>query len=148
MPSSTQQTFSILELTEHILLQLNDPVEITRAQRVCRAWRKIIQTSPALRDACWYQSYKAKDAQTRSMPGQHTQPWKLNPAFNRLCVSISKDTTDEVHQLRGVQDRGEFSLERRIYDKPGSWTTMLATQPPCERMLVECYSEYSSDETM
>ncbi|KAF7590874.1 hypothetical protein BBP40_002288 [Aspergillus hancockii] len=148
MLSFTEQTFSIYELTEHILLQLNDHVEIIRAQRVCRTWKDVIQTSPALQDACWYQPYNIRDAQTRSISGQQTQPWKLNPAFNRIGVSISKGTRDEVHLADRIQEEGNFSLEERIYDKPGSWTTMLATQPPCQRMLVECYGDYSHDETM
>jgi hypothetical protein len=141
MPSSAEQTFSIYELAEHIILQLNNPVEILHAQRVCRNWRDVIQTSPALQEACWYQSSNTRDAQTRLTSSEQT--WKLNPAFNRISISISKDTTKP-----GDQDKGDFSLEEGIYDKPGSWTTMLATQPPCQRLLVECYGDYCDDEAM
>ncbi|KAE8340466.1 hypothetical protein BDV24DRAFT_164438 [Aspergillus arachidicola] len=137
MPSSTEQTFSIYELAEHIFLQLNDPVEIISAQRVCRNWRDVIQTSPILQEACWYQS---------SNTG--VQTWKLNPAFNRIGVSISKNRGQHEEPKDGLQEKGDFSLGDRIYDTPGSWTTMLATQPPCQRMLVECYSDYSDDQTI
>ncbi|KAE8349050.1 hypothetical protein BDV28DRAFT_142033 [Aspergillus coremiiformis] len=146
MPSSAEQTFSIYELTEHIILQLDSPVEIIRAQRVCRNWRDVIQTSPGLKEACWYQSSNTRDAQTRSISGE--QIWKLNPAFNRIGVSISIDRGEDRKLIDGVQEMGDFSLEEAIYDKPGSWTTMLATQPPCQRMVVECYGDYSGDETM
>ncbi|RHZ62491.1 hypothetical protein CDV55_101695 [Aspergillus turcosus] len=146
MPSLAERTFNIYELAEHIILQLNDPVEIIRAQRVCRTWRDVIQTSAALQEACWYQSSNTRDAQTRTIRGE--KAWKLNPAFNRIGVSISKHTRQHGEPINGVQEKGDFSLEEGIYDKPGSWTTMLATQPPCQRMLVECYSDYSSDETM
>ncbi|KAE8325656.1 hypothetical protein BDV39DRAFT_206778 [Aspergillus sergii] len=135
MPSSTEQTFSIYELAEHIFLQLNDQVEIISAQRVCRNWRDVIQTSPILQEACWYQS---------SNTGVHT--WKLNPAFNRIGVSISKDIGHHKKAKDGLQEKGDFSLRERIYDTPGSWTTMLATQPPCQRMLVECYGDYCDDD--
>lgn len=146
MPSLAEQTFSIYELAEHMILQLNNPVEIIRAQRVCRNWRDVIQTSPALQEACWYQSSNTRDAQTRPVSGE--QKWKLNPAFNRIGVSISKDTGTDGEPIDGLQEKGDFSLEEGIYDRPGSWTTMLATQPPCQRMMVECYGDYSDDETM
>lgn len=148
MPSSAEQTFSVYEITEHILLQLNDNVEIIRVQRVCRTWKDVIQTSPALQSACWYQPYKTRNAQTRSISDQQTQSWRLNPAFNQIGVSISEDSLKEIPLADNIQEEGDFSLEKRIYDKPGSWTTMLATQPPCQRISVECYGDYSGDETM
>jgi hypothetical protein len=144
MPSSAEQIFSIYEITEHILLQLNDPVEIIRVQRVCRTWKDVIQTSPALQSACWY----TRNAQTRSIPNQQTQSWKLNPAFNQIGVSLSEDPINEKHLAGSIQEKGDFSLEKRIHDTPGSWTTMQATQPPCQRISVECYGDYSGDETM
>ncbi|KAB8217931.1 hypothetical protein BDV33DRAFT_131939 [Aspergillus novoparasiticus] len=144
MASSAEQTFNIYELAEHILLQLNNPAEIIRVQRVCRTWRDIIQTSSMLQETCWYQSSKTMDAQTRSISSEQT--WKLNPAFNRIGVSISEAKGQHEELKGGLQEKGNFSLEERIYDKPGSWTTMLATQPPCQRMLVQCYSDYSDDE--
>ncbi|KAF7122596.1 hypothetical protein CNMCM5793_000621 [Aspergillus hiratsukae] len=140
MPSSAERTFSIYELAEYIILQLNDPVEIIRAQRVCRTWRDIIQTSPALQEASWYQSSSTRDAPARSISSGQT--WKLNPAFNGIGVSISKHTHKYGEPIAGLQEKGDFSLEEDIYDKPGSWTTMLATQPPCQRMVVGCYSEF------
>ncbi|KAE8139849.1 hypothetical protein BDV38DRAFT_269619 [Aspergillus pseudotamarii] len=146
MPSSVEKVFSIYELAEHIILQLNDPVEIIRAQRVCRSWRDVIQASPRLQEACWYPLSNIRDADTPSISGEET--WKLNPAFNRIGVSVSKDTEEYRVPKDGLQEKGDFSLEEPIYDTPGSWTTMLATQPPCQRMLVECYGDYSGDETM
>jgi hypothetical protein len=148
MPSSAEKTFSIYEITEHILLHLNDHVEIIRVQRVCRAWKDVIQTSPALQSACWYQPSNDRNSQKRSISDQQTQSWRLNPAFNQIGVSISEDSIKGVHLADNIQEKGGFSLQKRIYDKPGSWTTMLATQPPCQRISVECYGNYSGDETM
>lgn len=146
MPSSAEKVFSIYELVQHIILQLNDPVGIIRAQRVCRSWRDVIQASPRLQEVCWYSLSNTRDAHTPSISGEQT--WKLNPAFNRIGVSISKDTGESRVLKDGLQDKGDFSLKEPIYDTPGSWTTMLATQPPCQRMLVQCYGDYSDDETM
>ncbi|KAL4907798.1 hypothetical protein BDW74DRAFT_175580 [Aspergillus multicolor] len=127
MSLSSALTFSIHELTEQILLQLNGPVELIRAQRVCRLWRDLIQSSPSLRAACWYQfqppSTSNAQPEPSSLPNQES--WSLNPAFSRIGVSVSNRS-------------GAFDLERRIYDKHGSWTTMLATNPPCQRVMAEC----------
>ncbi|KAL6233912.1 hypothetical protein BDW75DRAFT_213662 [Aspergillus navahoensis] len=147
MPLPTQKTFGVYELTEQILLHLDDHLDIIRAQRVCRAWRNVIQTSPALQEACWYQPDTTEDAQMQPVTAGG-EVWKLNPAFNRIGVSVSKDTSTNADWVGQLQDKGDFSLEEQIYDEPGSWTTMLATQPPCQRMLVECYSDYSHDQTM
>ncbi|KAL3476200.1 hypothetical protein BJX99DRAFT_258714 [Aspergillus californicus] len=139
MLSPTVQTFTINELTEQILLHLPNPLEILRAQRVCRTWRDLIQTSPALREACWYTYQEPPDSSDTTLSSQ----WTLNPAFSRLGFSISKDFTPDERQ-----DRGDFSFKERIYDTPGSWTSMLATRPPVQRMVIECYGNYSGDETM
>jgi hypothetical protein len=144
MPSPTEKVFSIYELTAQILIYIHDPVELVRTQRVCRAWRDIIQTSPALQAACWYQPRTQSPSETVD----ETQPWILNPAFSRLGFTISKDESNKVYAAGGIQERADFSLEKRIYDKPGSWTTMLATQPPMQRIMIECYGDYSGDETM
>ncbi|KAE8376967.1 hypothetical protein BDV26DRAFT_282244 [Aspergillus bertholletiae] len=135
MPSSAEKTFGIYELAEHILLQLNDPVEIIRVTLV--SWRNVIQTSSALQEACWYQSPHTKGAQMQSISGK--QACKLNPAFNRIGIPVS---------LLDGREIGNFNLEEGIYEKPGSWMTMLATQPPCQRMLLECFSDYSGDDFM
>ncbi|KAL4981510.1 hypothetical protein BDW68DRAFT_192890 [Aspergillus falconensis] len=130
MPPPTQKTFGVYELTERILLHLNNHLDIIRAQR-----------------SYWYQRNTTEDA--------HMQPvtaggevWKLNPAFNCIGVSVSKDTSTNADWVGQLQDKGDFSLGEHIYDEPGSWTTMLATRPPCQRMLVECCSDYSHDQTM
>ncbi|PKY00001.1 hypothetical protein P168DRAFT_276928 [Aspergillus campestris IBT 28561] len=141
MSSTTEKAFSIYELSERILLCLDNYLEIIRAQRVCCTWRDVIQTSPALQGFCWYRPNNIKDTQTQSISGE--EGWILNPAFNRMAVSISKNETCGV-----LHDQGNFTLKERIYDKPGSWTTMLATQPPCQRMVVEFNGDYSDDDIL
>lgn len=143
MQSSAEIVLGIHELLERIIMQLDCPHEIIRAQRVCRYWKAVIQNSPALPDACWYR-HQSRDACGQS---DGRQMWKLNPAFNRIGVQV---TVDEYPTSLPAerQEHGNFNLQERIYDKPGSWTTMLATQPPCKQIEIECYSNYSMDETM
>jgi hypothetical protein len=141
MQSSVKEVFGIAELLEHILLQLGSIQDITRAQRVCRRWRNFIQDSPALQRARWYRPH-----------GEHEDPantpaWRLkslNPVFTSLGISIGRNHLSPTD----LREHGDFDLTKRVYDKPGSWTTMLATQPPCRFMRVECYSDYSADDTM
>ncbi|KAB8276122.1 hypothetical protein BDV30DRAFT_224516 [Aspergillus minisclerotigenes] len=143
MPSSAEQTFLVYELTENIILQLDNPVEILRAQRVCRRWRDLIQTSPILHVACWYQSSsKLKHAQTR--PISDEKGWRLNPAFDQIGVPLPKAPGEDVELIGELQTKGHFMFEANLDDTPVSWMTMLATQPPCQQMLIECHRDYSA----
>lgn len=147
MPSSAEQTFLIYELTEHIILQLDDPVEILRAQRVCRRWRDLIQTSPVLHVACWYQSSsKLKHAQTR--PISDEKAWRLNPAFDQIGVPLPKSPGEDADLIDELQTKGHFMFDANLDDTPLSWMAMLATQPPCQQMLIECHRDYSGYQTM
>ncbi|KOC18624.1 hypothetical protein AFLA70_146g003161 [Aspergillus flavus AF70] len=147
MPSSAEQTFLIYELTEHIILQLDDPVEILRAQRVCRRWRDLIQTSPVLHVACWYQSSsKLKHAQTR--PISDEKAWRLNPAFDQIGVPLPKSPGEDADLIDELQTKGHFMFDANLDDTPVSWMAMLATQPPCQQMLIECHRDYSGYQTM
>ena len=135
--SAAERVLEVYELLECIILQLEDIDEIIRAQRVCRTWRDVIRSSVMLQEACWYQT-KPHKRDIHAEPDSQ-QTWTLNPMFNRIGILVKKGAT---HAL------GSFSLEKRMYDKPGSWTTMLAAQPPCYRMEISCYGDYSADENM
>ncbi|KAJ5771267.1 uncharacterized protein N7511_003318 [Penicillium nucicola] len=135
MESPIQRALGIYEILEQVLLQLNLD-EIIRAQQICSRWKNVIQTSPALEQACWYRPLKETHQQDDS-----PELVELNPAFNRLGVSIQKLTNGP------KQETGDFDLKKRIYDKPGSWTTMLATQPPVRCIEMECFSDYSGDQS-
>jgi hypothetical protein len=72
----------------------------------------------------------------------HTQRpavWRLNPVFDLLGFTIGVNRPGVPPTER--QEHGDFDLTQVVYDKPGSWTTMLATQPPCQLMEVVCSSE-------
>jgi hypothetical protein len=129
MQSPVNEVLGITELLEHILLQVDSIRDITRAQRVCRRWRSLIKDSQALQRACWYRPHGEPDA-------ADPREWRLNPVFASLGMSISEYhfSSPQAH----VREEGGFDLTKRVYDKPGSWTTMLATQPPCRWMQVEC----------
>ncbi|GFF57979.1 conserved hypothetical protein [Aspergillus udagawae] len=93
MPSSAEHTFSIYELVEHMILQLNNPVELF-APSVFAVTGEI-----------------TRDPQLRSISCD--ERWELNPVFSQIGISISKDTTNP-----GDQDQGILTLEERIYDNP------------------------------
>jgi hypothetical protein len=137
MESSIERALGIYEILEHIILQLNSPDEIVRAQRVCRGWKNVIQNSPALHQACWYRSHNKGFRQQLGSP----QIFKFNPAFHRLGIST------QIYTDPPEQEQGDFDLTKRIYDKPGSWTTMLATQPPCRCIEIVSYSDYPNDQS-
>ncbi len=142
MQSSVKDVLGTYELLERIILRLGSIQDIIRAQLVCRRWRDVIQDSPAFQQACWYRSHGKDESRVQKNPAT----WKLNPVFNSLRVSIGRNRPG---LLPGdLHEHGDFDLTKRVYDKPGSWTTMLATQPPCRRMEVECYGDYSGDEIM
>lgn len=156
---SAKRVFGINELLEMILLELDDPVEIIRAKRVCRAWRDIVQDSQKLQRVCWYQAQQpVQDA---------SGIWRLNPAFYRLGVTVSGsfegrdiewgdvwyflmygDWNGEI-LIPMIQDgkrQAGFTRQGRTYkaicSKFGSWGTMLATQPPCRWMIItETYGD-------
>lgn len=140
MQASVENVFDTYELLERIILQLGSIQEMIRAQLVCRRWKDVIQDSPALQKACWYRAHREEESCTQQPPAT----WKLNPIFNSLGVSIRRRHLGP----NELQESGDFDLTKRIYDTPGSWTTMLATQPPCGRIEVECFGDYSGDEIM
>lgn len=141
MQISTDKALDIYELLERIILEIGDASEIIKTQRVCRRWWTIIQDSPRLHEACWYKSLDCGQEDD----GQQT--FKLNPCFGRLDLSLVLYT--RYPHVEIAHEYGLFNLEKRIYDKPGSWTTMLATHPPCKRVHITCGSDYgSADEEM
>ena len=149
MASPSHHTLAVFELAEAILFYLEDPVEVVRMQRVCRRWRDIITTSPRLQEACWYRPFSKRTSavepdnttSTSTAKSADEAVVKFNPVFYRFGMD---GYTDEGRELVG------FSLETRVYDKPGSWTTMLATQPPQTQIEFEivCHEDDMEDNTM
>lgn len=149
MASPSHLTLAIFELVEAILLHLEDPVEIVRTKRVCRRWRDIITTSPLLQEACWYRPFSKlaalghQNTSTSAAKGAERHIWKVNPAFKRVGMHVRICYGPS-------QEHGDFSLQTRVYDKPGSWTTMLATQPPRTQVEldIDCYQDDPQEQTM
>ncbi|KAK3986424.1 hypothetical protein QBC44DRAFT_402525 [Cladorrhinum sp. PSN332] len=137
--SPVDRAFGTYELLESILSHVGDvdPRDVIRLQLVSRSWNQIIRDSPALQEACWYRPQRDIAGGASEIKG----PWALNPAFMSLGFTLK--------QLKSrKQKQGDFDLKRRIYDKPGSWTKMLATQPPTKWIEIACDGDYSGDETM
>lgn len=144
MQWSMERALRTYELLEHIILQLDSIRDMTRAQLVCRRWRDIVQDSLAIREARWYCPPDKWDIDLEEE--QHPAPFRLNPVFESLGVSVGRGGSRCLPS--GLRECGKFDLTKRIYDKPGSWTTMVATQPPCRRMHIDCHDDYTSDADM
>jgi len=144
MVSSAERVSRITELLEHILLALDSVHDLIKAQRVCRTWRDTVHASPALQRACWY-----RPCITTDVDKQHdeNESRKLNPTLIRLGMAMTMELTAR----RGEYTRrhgASFDLTRRVNDKPGSWTTMLATQPPCRRIEIAFSGNRSPGDTL
>ncbi|KAI9733890.1 MAG: Transcriptional regulator [Cirrosporium novae-zelandiae] len=147
MATSTARIFAVYELVELILYNLSSMEEILQAQRVCRTWKTIIKKSKSIRQALWYAvpdgSY---NIDTLPTVNKSISPlWKLNPMIARLGISLNVHETGHADVSlipNNVYDTGDVDLTKGIYDIPGSWATMLATQPPCRMYLIECQSDW------
>jgi hypothetical protein len=141
MISAAARVSQIFELIEQILLQLPRIEDIIRARQVCRAWEEIINNSAPLQRSCWYQP---QIGEGHGSVSSKEQVYKLNPVFE--CLGVDWEWSKQFGDVE--QDCGKMSLKERVHDQPGSWTTMLATQPPCKQMAVSCHSDYSDDEML
>ncbi|QKX60280.1 uncharacterized protein TRUGW13939_07423 [Talaromyces rugulosus] len=160
MASSAERAFAVAELREMILLELDCPVEIIRAERVCRAWRNMIQGSQKLQQACWYQAQQPVTTTTPTPPADGDL-WRLNPTFKKFGFEVrnpsdmvvDSDIREEMDHAvdplywgltdlrENIRQSGSI-YNKPLYRKPGSWDTMLATQPPCRWMIV---TDFDSD---
>lgn len=126
MHPSVKKVFSIDTIFELITLQL-DYHEIVRAQRVCRYWKNTIRSSLPLSKACWYLPHD------RVSGSDNSEIYDLNPIFNRFGIEVRDSNAPRV---RGIFDFNIFNFDTKIW--LGSWKSMLATQPPCKRMIIRC----------
>lgn len=146
---------SIYELLENILIhQADSPEQIVLAQGVCRRWKDVIQTwtwlqVPDDRKRVRRDPYHERRWRLNPTPQEFLAPalFTVNPIFRTLGLSIEKPQTDPGSGEREIDDDSvTFHMMDRIYDKPGSWTTMPATDPPCRWMEMTEYSKYSDDD--
>jgi hypothetical protein len=116
----------------------------------------MIQGSQKLQQACWYQAQQP----AATTPPAHGDLWRLNPAFKKFGIKV-RDPSDmvvdpEIRELMDdAVDRLEWGLpdlrenirqngtiyDKPLHRKPGSWDTLLATQPPCQWMIVTDFDD-------
>ncbi|KAK5656638.1 hypothetical protein OQA88_4618 [Cercophora sp. LCS_1] len=132
------------ELLERILAHVDNICDIIRSRLVCHRWKTVIDESPTVQLACWYRAQPApatprKNDQGQSVDDRAKKPaWRLNPVFNALGLHI---TTEDPRGTGTEEENVNFDMRKRIYDKPGSWESMLATQPPTQLIEVACWGE-------
>ncbi|KAL4902054.1 hypothetical protein BDW74DRAFT_66850 [Aspergillus multicolor] len=136
---STPIAFSIPEILEGILLHL-DMETLLLAQRTCRTWRAVIQSSPALEKALYMapaHSFLADDAQKREM----TCNPLLARKFPQLFPTIRDSNKPKVRRERNTTIfTGLHMLEPNkleSYIRPeASWRRMLVQEPPVKTIAV------------
>jgi hypothetical protein len=153
---AAEQVISVTELLENILSHL--PIHhILLCQRICRTWYNLINTSPVLLRACWFTPDTVQFGTVdtiRSVDSSTSPDFQINPCVSHLGIQTKRQHSffsyaeSRSPEDKDKNERGVIDLRKLIYEKPGSWTGMFVTQPPCRYMQVECYSNYTDDETM
>jgi hypothetical protein len=140
------------ELLEQVLLKL--PLRDTLlAQNVCRRWKAVIETSPALQQKLWL---KSATSPLLDYELDHLQNITLNPFFHGLFDSYAMRDLEPLPQKR-FQDCEEIHLRRHqpVPDESSddvnteiypSYESMALTSPPVRAVYLDgfvCqYKEY------
>ncbi|QKX61758.1 uncharacterized protein TRUGW13939_08914 [Talaromyces rugulosus] len=106
MSSSAERVFRIYELTELILLELDCPVEITRAQSVGRYWRNVIQTSSALAKAWAVEKHASHTAPLRLV-------YTIESTKEYLLMGDVMVIIEQIGRWREGRETLTYSLDRR-----------------------------------
>lgn len=149
--------FNTTELLENILLHL--PIRsILTAQRVCRQFKELVDTSIHLQTALWMrtknveqtwfhqvtfasqpgpgiflgvtrnQAFTAKDPTSPWMKHTELIPAELNPALLRSFELPEEDAA----QRLGDGEYAQFLSPKDLANKQGSWRKMYLTDPACK----------------
>ena len=148
---AVSKAVAITEILEIILSNLSIH-EIARNCGVSRRFKSLINTSPILRDACWLTPHGPLPVST---PEFEADQWTINPCFERLGISIdsrkcSRTGRDETltYDCTHTHQIGTLDLRKLVHETPGSWTGMLAFQPPARYVEIRCDGDYSTDGAM
>ena len=152
---------AIPELLEMVLLKLPSQ-RVLQFQRVCRAWKNIINVSILLRQMLWY---------LPSTPKEHGNNQNQQPriVFNPLMTYLGfhtgtilsleakywlkylEDSRPKLYKKQG-EPTPEVSYEtlwmanyEHIRIKPESWMTMLAVQPPTRQIAARMVTHQKLD---
>lgn len=122
--SAQSQVFSIPEIFELILLQLDNRTLLTVAQLICHTWTTFIQESAAIQ---WALCFKP-------VTNPRSRTWQ-NPLLAEVFPSIFSSSTPEVKSNISFTFK-TFDMLRtpekcEAYMRPdASWRYMLVQQPP------------------
>ncbi|GIC91570.1 F-box domain protein [Aspergillus udagawae] len=130
MAESQRLVLSTPELLEYVLLYLDVQSLLTSAQRVCRSWTRLIQTSPRLQQALFF----------KPIPPEWCPEKLINPLLARHFTGLLPASMDPY----GVRDgslRHPWSKQsdrcQKFFRREASWRRMLVQQPPASLAYVE-----------
>ncbi|CAG7920379.1 unnamed protein product [Penicillium olsonii] len=122
--SARSQTFSIPELLELILLQLDTRTLLTTAQLICHTWTTFIQESPTIQWALFF----------KPEPKLGSRRWQnplLATAFPSIFSSSEPEIKSNVNLTFTNFDMIRNPQKLDAYMRPeASWRRMLVQQPP------------------
>ncbi|KAH1497477.1 hypothetical protein LV164_001707 [Aspergillus fumigatus] len=131
MAESQRLVLSTPELLENILLYLDVQSLLTSAQRVCRSWTRLIQTSLRLQQALFFQP----------IPPEKCREKLLNPLLAKHFWNFFPPARDPsgVRECTYLLLSGPEASERRqkLLRCEASWRRMLVQQPPASLAYVQ-----------
>ena len=133
--SAQSQAFSITEIFELILLQLDTRTLLTKAQLICHTWTTFIQESPAIQWALFFKPMTS----VHSKKHQNPLLAEVFPSiFNQYGPGLGSESCDEKdkHDNYNILTFTTFDMilnphKLDAYMRPeASWRRMLVQQPP------------------
>ncbi|GFF86609.1 hypothetical protein IFM61606_05443 [Aspergillus udagawae] len=130
MAESQRLVLSTPELLEYVLLYLDVQSLLTSAQRVCRSWTRLIQTSPRLQQVLFF----------KPIPPERCPEKLINPLLARHFTGLLPASMDPY----GVRDGSlrhpwseQADRRQKFFRREASWRRMLVQQPPASLAYVE-----------
>ncbi|KAH8161535.1 hypothetical protein CIB48_g6698 [Xylaria polymorpha] len=135
MFSSGDAVLQTAELLEGVLLQLDMRTLLTTAQLVSRQWHELITTSPALKQALYFEPIARLSGPATQNPllAEVFPPWFPKPTKNeqRDITSSLKMTNRE--DFSGLP-MAQASRRHAFMHPSATWRKMLVQQPPVLRL--------------
>ncbi|KAF4230188.1 hypothetical protein CNMCM6805_000823 [Aspergillus fumigatiaffinis] len=130
MAESTRLVLSTPELLENVLFYLDVQSLLTSAQRVCRSWTRLIQTSPRLQQTLFF----------KPIPPEQCRGKLLNPLLARHFTGLLPALMDP-YGVRDCSLRQPWSKQsdrrQKFFRREASWRQMLVQQPPASLAYIE-----------
>ena len=139
--SAFDQFESIPELLEIVLLNL-DVGPLLFARQVSRSWNTLINNSKPLRRRLWYDASPQRPLLDLAEWPHPSEYICWNPFITRLGFTMVRPGVVQ-HPFKPLRFLfGEPFPRCPVHDTPGSWVSMLATQPTCKYLVI--YSQRTS----